>query len=152
MIIFGEYDKLIPRENLLVYNLTSYIEGFERIDILPPFDIPYIDRNFDICYFNYIFNNDNIFTEFMKIIMALYYGFDVYILVSKDEGQMYDSISESIQKIIQQRYGILSNEINDIEDWDYLEESEFTIQGLYNLDCDKQRYSLLTFDPNQKIQ
>lgn len=128
-------------ERFIIFNLSSLLEGFERVNLLPPFKLDRYDRDFDIMYANYILENDNIFYEFMKIMMSLYYGLDTLILVNKDD--LYEYVNESLIKFIQQRYGIITNVINVKEDWEYVQESEFTIQGLFNMDKDKERFTYI---------
>ena len=50
-------------------------------------------------------------------------------------------VAESLLKFIQQRYGYNGYIINEASDVEFLNEGSFTIQGLYNLDIDKERYS-----------
>lgn len=141
MLIFGDYDCLVPRDNMVVLNLNSFLEGYERLNLLPPFGLEYGDKDFDMKYAEYILTNDNVFMELMKVIISLYAGKDVYILSAKNN--IYEFIAESLQKFIQQRYGYLSNILNDMEDWEYVEESSFNIYGVYNLDIDKERFSYI---------
>lgn len=146
-IIFTTYENLIldskeiEDKTSVVFNLSSLREGYKRVDLFPPFLKEYSDKEFDMNYANYILNTEKIFFEFMKkIIMPLYYdNKSVYILISK--GNVFDELTESLQKFIQQRYGLISNNINDAEDYEYLEDADFSILGLYNLDIDKEKYS-----------
>lgn len=140
MLIFADHNcinKDIIRDSV-VFNLSSLFEGFDRVNILPPFKIDRYDRDFDVMYANYILENENVFYEFMKIIMSLYYDLITVILVDKSD--IYEPINESLMKFIQQRYGLICNSINYIEDWECIQDSEFSIQGLYNLDLDKERF------------
>lgn len=142
MLIFCTYDNLLLKENQVVFNLSSPIEEVNRLNLLPPFELKYDIKQFDIEYYNFILNNDGPFYEFMsKIIMNLYYGIDVVILVGK--GEVYEFITESLQKMIQQRYGINSYIVQDKEDYEFLkiDRTQFSIQGLYNLDIDKERFT-----------
>jgi hypothetical protein len=84
--------------------------------------------------------------------MSLYNGLNVYILVGGNEG-MYDFLTESLQKFIQSRYGIISYVINDISDWDSIVEdrSTFSLNGLYTMDIDKERFTYL-FAKYNKIE
>lgn len=125
----------------IVFNLSSLLEGFERVNILPPFKLDRYDRDFDIIYAEYIIQNDNIFYEFMKIMMAIYYGLDVVVLIDKMD--LHEYVNESLIKFIQQRYGIVTNSINEITDWDNVEECEFSLQGLFNIDQDKERFTTI---------
>lgn len=126
-------------ERFIIFNLSSLLEGFKRVNILPPFKIDRYDRDFDIMYAQYLLENDNVFYEFMLIIISIYYGVDTIILVDRNE--LYEPVNESLLKFIQQRYGLICNNINEIQDWEAVQECEFTLQGLYNLDQDKERFT-----------
>jgi len=142
MLVFGDYTCLKPvMKNFFIFNLASSLEGFERVDIIPRFQMEYSNRDFDVLYAKYIMETDSVFYEFMKIIISLYNGFDVFILTNRSG--FYEDIIESLQKLIQQRYGIISNIINEPDDWNYVQESCFNINGLYNLDIDKERYAVM---------
>lgn len=154
MLIFGNKDNIIYLKDnidinrLSILNLSSMSEDFERVAIIPPLNINVQESDrFDSEYFNYIFSNDTIFLEFMKIIMALYYGYDVYIIVTQEPS--YDYITESLAKLIQCRYGYNSYIVNDPEDilmigTDIIPEGEFSLPGLAMLDADKERYTYIT--------
>lgn len=128
-------------KNAITYNLTSVLQYGNKLDlfIAPQELFSYDSKDFDVKYYNFVMENK--FMELMKIIMPLYYGKNVIILISDD--QYNNIVSESLQKIIQQRYGILAYLIYEIEDLDMIsiDKSEFSIQGLYNLDIDKAKYS-----------
>lgn len=137
-------DNISDIENMEVYNLSSLKEGYPRLDILPTTNIYYQDeRQFDIDYFNWIFNNDHLFKRLFKIIYSLYIGNNVVLLISNNEG--YNVSVHSILKIIQQRYGYNSIYINDMYDLNFISDisSDFSLNGLYNLDIDKSRYTQL---------
>ena len=87
--------------------------------------------------------NDFTFMELMKIIIPIYEGKDVYIVVSRSP--YFDMITESLTKFIQVRYSIISQYVYDFDDLDFIDmDLSFTnIQGLYNLDVDKERFSRL---------
>lgn len=151
MLMFG-----VARDDILnisfsgtgvMYNLSSLKEGFNRLQLLiPPNEIGrFTDREFDIAYANYIFNNDNVFCEFFQIIYNLYLGYDVFILASEEDWS--ENILESLLKLIQQRYGYNAARIDS--DYDYIfarNNMSFDFApgyGLYNLDQDKERFSYL---------
>lgn len=154
MLIFGTHENTLYLYNNIdmghasILNLSSLNERFPRVAIMPPPNTILSDEySFDKVYFDYIMNNDYIFLEFMKIIMPLYYGYDVYIEVT--QGGNFDYITESLIRIIQQRYGYNSYIVNDPEDilmigTEVVPEGEFSIQGLAMLDADKERYSYMT--------
>lgn len=140
--MFGS-QKCIPdefdiKDNTLIYNLNSYIEGYQPLGLIPPFIAFENEREFDIYYSQHIFSNDAIFYEFMKIIMSLYYGNNVFIIIGEDETS--ELVSESLQKLIQARYGVSAYFINEYEDYKYVEDGYMHVNGVYNLDIDKERY------------
>lgn len=139
MLVIGPYEALIQRKNLAVLNLTSLIEGYEKLDLVPPYGTGYNDEKvFDMNYANYIMNDDAKFLNFMKIMFPIFDGMDVYILISNNP--MFEFISDSLQKFIQQRYGYISNIISSQEDWECVQDSNFTLNGIYNFDIDKERF------------
>lgn len=152
MIIFGTYDTLanllnndyMDRSRLVVFNLTGYKEGFVQLRILPTDNSIYYlegdDRVSDIALLNYIYSNDIIFFDFFsKIMYPFYSGLDVYIIVSNNG--ISDEITDSIYKIIQQRYGYNPIILNNYLDIEYVnQDSSMNITGIYNFDIDKQRY------------
>ena len=138
----------IPEE-CKVFNLNSMREGYVRFRfILPPNELgKYLDRDFDISYFNYIFQNDNVFKEFFSIIYEIYINNDVFIIV--DESMDWsENIAESLFKVIQQRYGYNAYRVNSLNDYLWIKNSDSLPQfnphwGIYNLDIDRQRYTVL---------
>lgn len=146
LLVFGEYNNLIYNDTFVVFNLSSLIEGFEMISIIPPFIRQFNDeKEFDIMYANYLLSDNNAFYEMMKIVMSIYMGKDVYILITKDNG-IFEILTESFQKFLQQRYGIISNNINCIEDLEFiLDEQQFSLSGLYNLDIDKEKFTYMYY-------
>ena len=148
MILMGTYQNLPPEfavDELIIYNFTSPLMGFPQINLLPPPQLEYtFDNTFDIEYYNYLINCDDAFMQLMLLIMAEYHNKNVYLLVS--EGNGYDYINDSLMKLIQVRYGIVVQYINDIEDYDELRQDSdisFSVFGMENLIQDKERYALL---------
>ena len=134
MLIFS---RILPiNNNMEVYNLTSLFEGYERLNLIPPFDIFDNSTNeFDINYMNWIFSNKEVFNEFNNIIYKLHLGIDICILIA-DNG-VFDIVYESLQKLISERYGYVSNIVNFPEDWDYCTNIGPRNKGhVYNLDYD----------------
>lgn len=150
MIVFGGTN-CIPNNikgDYVIYNLLSLNPNcgvYDTIDILPSArDFNYTDnKDYDIRYLNFIFGDDYYFYEFFsKIIYNAYIGKNVFIIVDRNE--VYDNTVESLIKMIQQRYGYNSGFINDPDDIEYLNKDEsFSIEGLQNLDIDKERFSYL---------
>lgn len=145
MLFYGNGNYIV--EEAIVYNLNSMKEGFPRFQyLIPPKELgKFIDRDFDIAYYNYLFGADIVFKEFFDIIYTLYTGQDVYILIDQ-KMDWSENIAESLFKVIQQRYGCNAIQINSFEDYiyinNYTEGSTFNPYfGLYNLDIDKERYT-----------
>ena len=152
MLLVGDH-KCLPDnlDNFLVLNLSSLIEGFQRVYLVPSFPTMYNnDKEFDLAYANYIFSNDYIFMEFMKIIYPLYIGNDVFLLVSRNENT-YDIMTESLCKLIQQRYGYNYQLLNTKEDIDYYDDSNFSLAGIQTLDQDKERMTYLAVQSNPEL-
>lgn len=147
MLYYGN-GNYIP-DDCKVVNLNSMREGYPRFKyLIPPNYIgKFLDRDFDIAYFNYIFQNDEVFYEFFSLIFEIYLNNNVFILV--DENMDWsENISESLFKAIQQRYGYNAVRVNSEEDfiWNINSSSHPQFNpnwGLYNLDIDKERYSVL---------
>ena len=143
MLIFGPYSVITPEtisqmRNFRFMNFTSEAQGFDLLRInIPVMQFSY-GKEFDQSFANSIMSNESQFIEFMKIVYNLYIGKDVYVLISYDYN--CDSIAESLSKLIQQRYGYNSQYIQEFDDIDFFDDSEFSINGLYNFDKDKDRF------------
>jgi len=131
-----------------VFNITGLKEGYESLQVLiPPSSVGLLTgRDFDLCYAQYIMANDAIFVEFFKIIQNLYKGQNVF-LVFDPTSDWSENLAESLLKLIQQRYGYNAYHILTSEDFIYASNENNSgfnpYYGIYNLDCDKERYSQL---------
>ena len=155
MLMYGTPDTLQYIDKCKVYNFNSLLDGYEKLYLVPPKEVgiygmlgnmnnqftSYTEYQFDVNYMNYIMGNDIPFMQFMKIIMDLYQGINVFLIISPDEWSI--ALIESLMKLIQQRYGINGVKIGSFDDFVYAEETEFTGYGLFNLDQDKERYSYI---------
>lgn len=138
-------------EKFVVLNLSSLVEGFPRVYLVPSVSANYNDdKEFDVAYANYIFSNDAVFMELMKIVYPLYEGYDVFLLVSRNE-DTYDIITESLCKLIQQRYGYNYQLINHKDDIDYYDDSNFGLYGIQTFDADKERMTYLAVQQNPQL-
>lgn len=137
--------------NPVIYNLSSYYSEFENITGLitkiqifnntqMPINEFIYSPQFDSIYANSVMQNNELFIDFIKIIINAT-EFPVVVLISHDPYR--DAITESIIKLIQIRYGYNCWEVDDIDDLDCVRESSFTPYGLLNLDQDKKRYDEL---------
>lgn len=157
MLYYGSsYCLQFLASDTIVYNLTSFREGLNRLNLLPPLDKRlFVDdgREFDILYAQWIFNNDAQFYDFFQIVYNLYLGKDVYLVM--DESDWSENIVESILKLIQQRYGYNGTLITDMETYVYAQNNVMSsfdpTYGIYNLDQDKDRFSILLARINPKI-
>ena len=152
MLVVGDV-RCLPEitDKFVIFNLSSLAEGYERVHLVPSITASYNDdKQFDIDYANYIFSNDFPFMEFMKIVYQLYHGLDVFLLVSRNENT-YDIITESLCKLIQQRYGYNYQLINNKDDIDYYDDSNFNIYGIQTFDIDKERYTYLMVKHNPQL-
>ena len=111
---------------------------------------------FDMNYASQLFNDDNSFIDLMILLFAVnggninysneeqvLKGGDVIVLTNYSNVFM-QVILDSLMKYIQQRYGIQSYIINDINDYDSLEYSEFSDIGMCNFISDTARFLYLT--------
>ena len=78
MLYYGtSYMIPVLNTNTVIYNISSYNENLNRLNLLPPMDKRlFIDngKDFDMFYAQWILGNDMIFFDFFKIIYDLYLG------------------------------------------------------------------------------
>lgn len=131
----------------VVYNLSSLSYMGVKLDYLtPPYNIlttVRADREFDIAYAQYILTNDAVFADMFKLIHANYLGYNVFVLVGGDEARQL--ITESLMKFINQRYTLIPRYFATIDDIpDYYDEDHIYVDGIYNMDADRERYVYIT--------
>lgn len=127
-------------QTTFIINMSSATIGFTLFDrLMPLVTIDPESKDFDLMYMNYLLSDEVAFSQLMMIIYNLYIGVDVLIMIG--ETDIKYMVAESLLKFIQQRYGYNGYIINEASDVEFLNEGSFTIQGLYNLDIDKERYS-----------
>lgn len=152
MLLVGDFKSLpYARDKFVILNLSSLVEGFPRVHLVPSVTAMYNDdKQFDIDYANFIISNDNAFMELMKIIYPLYIGEDVFLLVSRNENT-HDIVTESLCKLIQQRYGYNYQLLNEESDINYDDDSNFSFYGIQTLDIDKERMTNIAVRMNPEI-
>lgn len=146
MILIGDHTLApVGDPKCTIYNLTSFVEGFERLDILPGKDFILTEENdhmFDIQYANFLLSQR--MPEIMKMMCRVYNGLTVYLMVYHDNGY-FDMMLESIIKFIQSRYGIIPIMVNTIEDYETMVVTQYnmslSMSGLYNYDIDNLNYT-----------
>lgn len=140
------------------YNLSSYYNDAPTLNALVPSPefIPQdvllgdvTDPIFDITYHKSIFNNQIAFMQFMAIIVPAYTSPDTLVHIMIQQSNFRDVITESLLKLIQQRYGYNACIVNEVNDFLYVEESDFSIPGLFMLDEDLARWRASQDDPYQ---
>lgn len=159
MIIFttlqsipNEYLEFKGIRQIVKYNLSSYYNDAASLDaLIPPTPIvtqsvvsgDCIDPGFDIEYHKYIFENPNAFNQFMGIIIPAYMNPDTLVQIMIQSSNLRDVITESLLKLIQQRYGYNVYIVNELDDFIYTDESDFSIPGLFSLDEDLARWTCM---------
>lgn len=138
-------------QSMEVYNLTSLYEGFYRLQLIPPFEIfDNCTNDFDVMYMNWIFNYEPAYLDFMNIIYKISQGIDICILIADID--RFDIVIESLHKLLSQRYGIIGNIVNTIDDWDECTDiGPRNVGHLYNLDQDLENYSNYIMKTNPNI-
>jgi len=138
-IAFKLFNDSKLKDSLCVWNLSSLKEFGMRLDLIPVTDTNIYDPMFDQFFANYIFSNDRAFVAFMNIVYQLYEGLNVFICIGKND--VSETLAESITKLIQVRYGYTCQFVNDYDDIDFDDESEFTTAGIYTFNNeDRNRY------------
>lgn len=157
MVIFTPI-RLIPVEMLeikgirqvVVYNLSSYYSDVPTLNMLVP-SIEYLPEDlmdgdissfpaFDVAYGKHIMENVDAFIQLMNIMIYAYTSPETLVQILVNKSEFRDAITESLVKLIQQRYGYNACIVNETEDFLYAEESDFSIPGLFTLDQDLARY------------
>ena len=82
------------------------------------------------------------------MIVPVYMDPDILVQVLIEDSPYRNAIAESIAKLIQQRYGYNIYYVYNLEDFLYIEESDFTPQGLLALDADVDRYRSIAYYEN----
>lgn len=149
MLLVGDY-KCIPDfvDDLVIYNLSGFVIGYEKLllfpcDIITNQPMFWDEKSSDIAYGEMLLKDNILFVQMMKIIFNLYNGMNVFLIVNRSE--VLDTLTESLLKFIQQRYGYNYQLLESVDDINIYDDSSFSIQGLYNLDTtDKDRYLSLT--------
>lgn len=153
MLIFGDY-KCFPQcdemtmlnsnGGFIVFNFSSFVQNCSQLtNLLPRGGVDCSsEENFDMSYFDYIYNDDAAFIDLMYIIDQLYKGINVFVIIEHTD--FYDRLAESLAEIIKQRYGYVSFFINEYSDYENLfnnsDIGDFSILGLNNLDNDRVRF------------
>lgn len=151
MLMYGPAQSIqyLDRETI-IYNINSLVEGLNRLQLMPPNNLGASNEyEFDYNYMMYIMSNDNVFIEFMKIMIPLYQNTSDVFLVIDDQELWCLEVTDSLTKLIQQRYGINGVLIESKEDYLEAVDDYFNPEfGIQNMDEDSQRYQELFYKIN----
>ena len=137
---------------LVVLNLNANVQCYTRLNLMPPLGMNTSSMEFDTQYVNLLLSDSNYFMQFMYIMNYLKNGCDVVLLIY-NEDTVFNAITETLVKFIQQRYGYNYQFLNDVEDFNQWDQSSFTAPGIIQFDQDYLRYEeyLMRLDPNRFI-
>ena len=149
----------IPNELLMAKGITSvikfnlstyYVDVPTLFNLVPTFTNKqdkslndYDNPSFDIAYHRYLLDNNVTFNEFMSIVIPANMNPDCLIQVLIKQSEFRDVVTESLLKLIQQRYGYNCYIVNEVEDFIYTDESDFSIPGLFAFEQDRARWFAL---------
>lgn len=139
-------------KRLIVLNLNANVQCYTRLNLMPPLGMNTSSMEFDTQYINLLLSDPNYFMQFMYIMNYLKNGCDVVLLIY-NEDTVFNAITETLVKFIQQRYGYNYQFLNDVEDFNQWDQSSFTAPGIIQFDQDYLRYEeyLMRLDPNRFI-
>lgn len=138
-------------KTVLRFNMSSMYEGIETVsNLIPSYDIinnpalhDYNGINFDAFYCSHVIENDAAFIDLMKIMIPANLNPDCLIHIMIKQSEFRDVVTETLIKLIQQRYGYNCYIVNEIEDFIYTDESDFSIPGLFVFEQDRGRWLML---------
>ena len=102
--------------------------------------------NFDIAYHKFILDNDASFNELMSIMIPANLNPDCLVQILIKQCDFRDIVMESLLKLIQQRYGYNCYIVNEVDDFVYTNESDFSIPGLFMFETDRTRWLMMNSD------
>ena len=152
MLIIGPYN-CIPEDTskYTVLALFTYVEGYPRITFDFPTNVMSAsEQDHDILFGSHILNNNISFIYLMTIIAKLYNHENVYLICDGLIDPIFEDMTLTLTKFINERYGYKSYYIYTKEDLDlaileeYRDTSTFSVVGLYNFDLDMPRYVSIT--------
>lgn len=144
MLIIGSPNAIIPVANMypfIVYNVSSNLvnPSIKNLSFMQMQGLDYKRKDIDDQFYNIVLNNDIYFCDLMNIVIPLKSGSNVALLVYREE-ELFDPFSETIGKLIQQRYGYNYQLLNEADDFNPYDDSSFNINGVFYLDQDINRY------------
>lgn len=143
-----EYLEYKGIRQVVIYNLSSYFSHAPTLNhLIPssmniPEDVLMGDCDnaiFDMHYHKYVLENNESFMQFMGIVNQSFMYPDALIYIMVMNSPYSNAITESLMKLIQQRYGANSYMINEPEDFLYVEECDFSVPGIFAMDNDIKR-------------
>lgn len=143
-------DLLSLLKNYSIYNVSSMNmnPNIKKLDIYPTqvmlYDAATANKNgqvyqLDQMYASILMSDPAKFIQLMTIVRDLYFGKHVILLVYQEE-QVFDGLTESLCKFIQQRYGYNYQQLNSPDDLNITDSSSFSVAGIMNFDQDNARF------------
>lgn len=151
MLVFGPFQAcsgaLIQSKGDIILNFSSLNQNLPRLVGLMP-NVPNIvgldPIQLEISYMDFILNDENAFFDLMKIMHPLQEGRNVFVCTSGDTmNDFITTMNDLLPKVILNRYGYNSIQINVASDLDDFNPGDFhfTVPGILNMDVDWQRYT-----------
>lgn len=137
----------------ILLNLNANTQQYgARLNLIPPLGMNTASMEFDTQYINLLLSDPNYFMQFMYIMNYLKNGYNVVLLIY-NEDTVFNAITETLVKFIQQRYGYNYQFLNDVEDFNQWDQSSFTAPGIIQFDQDYNRYEeyLIKMDPSRFV-
>lgn len=137
-------------KSVFIYNMSTIYEGIEPVFSLALSDVvlqpelcDYDSQVFDAFYCKHVIEDDNAFNDLMRIMIPANLNPDCLVHVLIKRSVFRDAVTETLIKLIQQRYGYNCYVVNELEDFIYAEESDFSIPGLFTFEQDRGRWMML---------
>ena len=149
LLVSSEIYPFMASDGYSIYNLSSLCmdPSIPRLNILPPNRsvnswMSGVEYQFDQQYADLLMNDNTMFVQLMQIVKDLYFGINVVLLVYREQ-DVFDPLTESLCKFIQQRYGYNYQLLNIADDFNPNDMSTFSVGGIMNFDLDNSRYIAL---------
>ena len=135
------------QKNSVIININANVTGFYNLCLTPNLaqlrGCNPCSQEFDDWYLTQLFENDNLFINFMQIMCNLRNGKDVILLMYRGS-ELFDAMNEALLKIIQIRYDYNYQIVDSPDGFDYYQDnSAFTARGIMQFDQDYQKYQYL---------
>ncbi len=135
-LTFIPYPLQPPVDTEVLIDLTGMIANCKHLSSIIPSGSVMDFANFLLAY-------SPPFLDLMEIIYPLYESKNVTVVYNGNSWEQVYFV-DAFSYFLYERYDLVSNIANDIGDYPYLQDTEFSVKGLYNLDLDKDRATKMT--------